>query len=160
MPSVLKILADADPHSKKDIDRIIASEFGVTESEMKEKISCGANKFKNRMGWALINLKNKGLVLKEGKEYRITEIGIRAADTGENRLTAKFLKSLKKSGDDSDNTPKGAAGGGSPQLPPAVSEQAVSTAGELAEEPTPENETSDTANTLPVDFSQYAGAGS
>jgi restriction system protein len=116
MVPVLKILTDGNPHNKKEIDNAIASEFGVTESEMKEKISCGANKFKNRMGWVLINLKNKGLLTKEGKEYRITEIGIHAVNASSNRLTTKFIKSLSKNPkNDPDDTPKGDAGGGSPQ---------------------------------------------
>jgi DNA-directed RNA polymerase specialized sigma24 family protein len=158
MPSVLKILADADPHNKKDIDKTIAAEFGVTESEMKEKISCGANKFKNRMGWALINLRNKGLISKEGREYRITETGVRAVNTGESRLTAKFVKSLNKSDNDSDDTPKGAAGGGSPKAQRVTeSEQAAPSAGESAEYPEPENETADAAGALPVSLSEYAG---
>jgi DNA-directed RNA polymerase specialized sigma24 family protein len=152
MPSVLKILADGELHGKREIDRIAAAEFGVTDSEMKEKISCGANKFKNRMGWALINLKNKGLIKKEGKTYQITDIGAKAASASPVKLTAKFVKSLsedakKKSDDDQ---PK--SGGGSPV---AAEEPATAVAEEPQTEEITAGESVDAGD--PVDLSMYAG---
>jgi DNA-directed RNA polymerase specialized sigma24 family protein len=127
---------------------------------MKEKLSYGASKFKNRVGWAVINLKNKGFLTKEGKEHRITEIGIRAVDAGETRFTAKFVKSLKKisdnSADDSDDTPK-SSGGGSPQVQTVAPDQAVVTVEECSDDAASENETADAEYGQPIDLSQYAG---
>jgi hypothetical protein len=160
MSSILKILADSEPHSKKEIDKTVAVEFGVTEPEMKEKISCGANKFKNRTGWALINLKNKGLITKEGREYRITETGTRAVNAAPKRLTAKFVKSLNKPDEeDSDDTPKDGAGNGSPQVEPSpvIPDQADEPSSEDVEAPNAEIEPAGTENASSVDLSLYAG---
>jgi DNA-directed RNA polymerase specialized sigma24 family protein len=160
MPFVLKVLADGGLYSKKGIDKAAMAEFGVTESEMKEKISCGANKFKNRTGWALINLKNKGLIIKEGKEYHITETGTRAVNAAPNRLTAKFVKSLGKSSDDG---PGGMPGGGAGNEPPQVGQPSViqGPAGEPSaegiEDPNPEIEQAETENAPSIDLSLYAG---
>jgi DNA-directed RNA polymerase specialized sigma24 family protein len=166
MLPVLKILADGESHGKKEIDRAVAAEFGVTESEMREKISCGANKFKNRMGWALINLKNKNLIIKEGKEYRITDTGSQAVKAAPERLTAKFVKSVTKSGSDSDgNTPEG--GTGDEFIPHA--EDSADTAENSVEPPAEDaggdTGAGDTAEAAPpeakedssVDLSAYAG---
>jgi hypothetical protein len=160
MPYILKILADGEPHGKKEIDKTVAVEFGVTEPEMKEKISCGVNKFKNRTGWALINLKNKGLITKEGREYRITETGTRAVDASPKRLTVKFVKSLNKSGDDGfGDTPKGGAGNEPPQVEPpsAAPDQADEPPSEDAEAPNAEVESAETEAAPSVDLNLYAG---
>jgi len=116
MPGVIKALSDGEFHTKKEIDAATISEFGVTESELKEKLKYGASKYKNRVGWALINLKTKGLILKEGLGYKLTETGKKAASDSPAKVTAKYVKSLSKKDDEeeknNDNAPKSDGGGG------------------------------------------------
>jgi DNA-directed RNA polymerase specialized sigma24 family protein len=74
-----------------------------------------------------------------------------------NRLTAKFVKSLKKQSDDSDETPKGGPDGGSVQEPLAIaSGQAEPPLTEPAEIPIPERKAADVEHATPVELTAYA----
>jgi len=116
MPGVLKTLADGELHGKKEIIEATAAEFGVTDSEMKEKLKYGASKYKNRVGWALINLKNKELIRKSGTEYCLTDKGKKAAKDSPAKLTAKYVRSLSSSdnGGESDDDQNGKPENGEP----------------------------------------------
>jgi DNA-directed RNA polymerase specialized sigma24 family protein len=147
--SVLKILGDGELYGKSEIDKAVAVEFNIGEEELKEKISCGANKFKNRMGWAVVNLKGKGLIIKEGKRYKISDLGAKALVASPDKLTTKFVKSLSKSdksadgSDDSDDSDEGGDSGGITQD--------ADNAQEISAEVIP----SDSANSAGIDA--YAG---
>ena len=77
MYPIVKLLEDNQPHSLQEVMGNLATQYTLTEDDLKVKVPSGQmGLFKNRVAWALSYLKNSGLIFypKRGV-YQITETG-------------------------------------------------------------------------------------
>ena len=98
MLPLLRLLKDKQEHSLREaIDRL-GSEFGLSESEMKEMLPSGQQEiFHNRVGWARTYIKKAGLVESTRRgHFQITDRGLRVLDKNPKRIDVKFLDQFEE----------------------------------------------------------------
>lgn len=59
---LLEILSDGAPHKRQEIIEKLAIYFQLTQAQRNEKTPSGANRFATRCGYAILELKLKGLI--------------------------------------------------------------------------------------------------
>jgi len=69
--------------------------FGVTDEEREERVPSGARRFESRVRWAIGNLKRAGLLMKAGREFRITDEGRRVHERGDT-ISEDSLRELRQ----------------------------------------------------------------
>lgn len=96
MLPILKFLKDEKSHPLNLVINGIASEFKLTEEELRIKVPSGQmGLFKNRIAWAISYLKNAGLVFYPQRGvYQITEEGKKVLDQNPAIINIAFLKKL------------------------------------------------------------------
>lgn len=93
MLPLLNELADRKEHTSRDLYRILADRFGLTEEERTQLMNTGRQPlFNNRVGWAQTYLKKAGLLEapKRGS-YRITKRGLEVLSHTPDSITLDTL---------------------------------------------------------------------
>ena len=110
---LLEAIGDGATHSNAEINKALASQFGVTEEELQEMLPSGQNKvFTNRAAWAKAYLKKAGLLESPSRTlFRITEQGKAVLAQRPKNINIAFLKQFpsmdwhkKKQGNDEDTS--------------------------------------------------------
>lgn len=97
MYPIVQLLGDNTPHSLADVLAKMATQFSLTEEDLKVKVPSGQmGLFKNRVAWALSYLKNSGLIFypKRGV-YQITEVGSEVLKQNIDYINIPFLKQFQ-----------------------------------------------------------------
>lgn len=110
---VLKVAADDNVHTRRDIVGNVESMLGITEEDKRELLPSGKqSRFENRVQWAIQYLRRSGLLSNVSRgQYRISERGKTVLATGPAKLDVKFLRQFpeflefvdKRSDDDEDD---------------------------------------------------------
>ena len=89
----LRAIQDGDLHTAKDVQRTIASEMQLLDSDLAEMIPSGRQtKFGNRVNWARTYLNKAGLIETPVRgKYRITAEGLMALSSGD-KIDLKYLE--------------------------------------------------------------------
>ena len=78
MLPLLKLIADKKEHTNQEIAQYIGNVFQLTEEERTELLSSGKTRFYNKVRWALVYLKNAGLLVNTKRAtVRITSRGLK-----------------------------------------------------------------------------------
>ncbi len=90
----LAILSDGAVRHVRDIQKVLASEFKLTEQDLAERIPSGQSTLlENRTGWARTYLKKAGLIEPvERGQYRITSRGMEVLKAKPSRIDVAYLK--------------------------------------------------------------------
>jgi hypothetical protein len=89
----LRFLADGKEHTIGEITEHISEEFGLSNDERRQLLSCGARRFDNRVGWARTCLGKAGLVEGTKRGYcRITERGLQVLHDNPPEINKKYLE--------------------------------------------------------------------
>ena len=93
MLPILRLLKDRQEHSLREAVDRLGSEFGLSESEMKEMLPSGQQEiFHNRVGWARTYIKKAGLVETTRRgHFQITDRGLQVLAKNPKRIDVKFL---------------------------------------------------------------------
>ncbi len=92
MKPYLQILGDKQIHEVKTIKAQLVASFGLTETDLAERLSSGQPVYQNRLNWAKSYLKNSGLLENVSRTtVRITEQGLRVLKDNPNRLDSTYL---------------------------------------------------------------------
>lgn len=82
--------------ANKDCARELAQVFNLTDAELKEISSSGVPRFKDRVDWALLDLRMAGLVERPARgNYQISELGRKVLLGSETELTSADLKKFR-----------------------------------------------------------------
>ena len=94
MLPLLKFAGDGQEHSSRESINHLASEFELTEEELKELLPSGSQAlFGNRVGWASTYIRKAGLIESKRKGFfRITERGKQVLSENLERLDNKYLE--------------------------------------------------------------------
>jgi len=94
MLPVLQIAGDGQEHTTSETIEIIASHFGLTDSDRTELLPSGRQfRFDNRVTWARAYLKMSGLLESLGRgKFRITQGGLEVLQSNPERINIKFLE--------------------------------------------------------------------
>lgn len=93
MLPLLILISDGQDHTHSDSIDVLATEFGLTEEELRERLPSGKqSKFDNRVGWARTHLKKAGLLESTGwGQYRITQRGVDVLNSRPSKINLRFL---------------------------------------------------------------------
>jgi restriction system protein len=93
MLPIMKIAADAEEHTARELRQRIGDELSLSEQERKELLPSGAQPvFTNRIAWARSHLTMAGLLEKTGKgRFRITQRGKDALSSNPSTINMRFL---------------------------------------------------------------------
>ncbi len=93
MLPLLKYLADGKERGLSDSHDVLASQFKLTEDELRELLPSGRQPiFRNRVGWAKSYLKKAGLLTSPMRgRFRISEKGLSLLKESPTEITSKFL---------------------------------------------------------------------
>ncbi|MHB8119572.1 MAG: restriction endonuclease [Methanothrix sp.] len=92
MLPIMKIAADGQEHINSEVWEALATEFKLTDDDLKERLSSGQSTFKNRIAWARSHLKMGGLTENTGLgTFRITERGQNVLKSNPQRIDVRFL---------------------------------------------------------------------
>jgi restriction system protein len=93
MLPVLQIAGDGQEHTTRETIEIIASHFGLTDTERNELLPSGKQfRFDNRVHWARAYLKMAGLLENMGRgKFQITQQGIAVLQSNPSAINNKFL---------------------------------------------------------------------
>ncbi|MDT9276041.1 MULTISPECIES: restriction endonuclease [Limnospira] len=94
MLPLLKLISDGKEHKYRVVIESLASEFQLTDEEIKELLASGKQPiFDNRVGWAKTYLKKAGL-LEDPKRatFVITDLGKQILAQNPDRIDAKYLR--------------------------------------------------------------------
>lgn len=94
MLPLLRLLADDQEHTYREIIEALGTLFHVTEDERKELLASGSQPiFDNRVGWAKTYLKKAGLLDSPRRAtFVITEAGRQVLAANPGRIDAKYLR--------------------------------------------------------------------
>ena len=97
MLPALQFLKDKEPHASAEMYQHIATQFGLSEDDLKIKVPSGQmGLFKNRLTWAVSYLKNAGLVFYPQRAiYQITDAGQNILNANPGKINIAFLKKLE-----------------------------------------------------------------
>jgi len=93
MLPLLKLTADRQEHSRKDIAPVLAAQFALTAEEQAQRLPSGRQEvFLNRIHWARTHLVKAGLLeaTRHGW-FRITALGLDVLKTPPPKITVSFL---------------------------------------------------------------------
>ena len=98
MRPTLAILSDGNEHSVEDLRTHIAESFGLSESDLEERLPSGrAKTFNNRVGWATTYLYRCGLVSRPRRSiYGITERGRAVLEQNPERVDLAVLSQFEE----------------------------------------------------------------
>lgn len=89
---VVKLLADGNIYSTKEIRSFCIKEMQLSQEDVKETFANGNFILPNRIGWALTYLKKAALIAQPGRsQYQLTEEGIRVAKEDLAQLDTNYL---------------------------------------------------------------------
>jgi restriction system protein len=93
MLPIMKIAADGNEHTARELRQRIGDQLGLTEAERKELLPSGTQPvFTNRLAWARAHLTIAGLLEKTGKgRFRITQRGKEALSSNPAAINMRFL---------------------------------------------------------------------
>jgi restriction system protein len=94
MLPLLKFLSDGLEHSKRDCVQALATQFNLSDDELRELLPSGQQEvFDNRVGWARTYLKKAGLIESPRRSiFKITQRGLDVLKTNPAALTVNDLK--------------------------------------------------------------------
>lgn len=94
MLPLLKCVADEQIHKFRELIKLLAQEFKLTEEDRRELLPSGKQHlFDNRVGWANTYLKKAGLLQSEKRGFvQITELGLKVLNSNPNKIDAAFLR--------------------------------------------------------------------
>ena len=98
MLPLLEFLGDQNEHSLREAIDHLATQFKLTEDELKQLLPSGQQAiFNNRVAWARTYLKQAGLLEPTRRGYfRITPRGIEVLNQKPEKINAKFLEQFKE----------------------------------------------------------------
>lgn len=98
MLPTLRLYADHQEHSFREVVESLATELHLTEQERKEMLPSGQQQvFDNRVGWARTYLKKAGLIEATRRAYnRITERGLEILKQNPKRIDVKYLDQFEE----------------------------------------------------------------
>jgi len=101
MLPLMRIGADKQEHSMRQVVDRLATDFKLTDMERKELLPSGRDEvFNNRVGWARTYLKKAGLVeITRWGYFKITERGLALLKENPAKIDTKFLYRYKEFGD-------------------------------------------------------------
>ncbi len=92
MLPVLTFLADGQEHAMRETISALADMFGLTDAERAETLSSGQHTFDNRVRWAVVYMKQAGLLESARRGvYHITERGMETLSQNPARIDINFL---------------------------------------------------------------------
>ena len=92
MLPLLKLLADGQEHSFRDVVENLAPSFTLSEEERKELLPSGQQIFDNRVGWARTYMKKAGLLDATRRGFfKITQRGLEALKQNPSEINIDFL---------------------------------------------------------------------
>lgn len=94
MLPVLTVLADAKPHSIREILEITAKAMGVTEEDRRERLPSGnQTKWANRIAWVGTHFNFAGLITRPARaQMQITERGLKVLKDNPKRVDLRTLQ--------------------------------------------------------------------
>jgi restriction system protein len=94
MLPLLKVVADGQDHSGKELLDTLSERFHLSESELGEQIPSGKQGvFYNRLGWACTYLRHAGLLEAPRRaHYRITDRGRKVLESNPTRVDMRYLE--------------------------------------------------------------------
>jgi restriction system protein len=94
MLPVLQVAGDGQEHTIGETIEIIASTFGLTDTDRKELLPSGTQfRFDNRVHWARSYLKQAGLLDSTGRgKFRVTERGLEVLRSRPEYINVRFLR--------------------------------------------------------------------
>lgn len=98
MLPTLRLYADHQEHSFREVVESLATEFHLTEEERKEMLPSGQQQvFDNRVGWARTYLKKAGLIEATRRAYnKITKRGLDILKQNPKRIDVKYLEQFEE----------------------------------------------------------------
>lgn len=92
MLPILRRFADGKEHDNRSLYEDMAREFGLTESELDQKLPSGTYAFSNRFRWALVYLTNAGLLVQLRRGLRkLAPDGAKVLARKPDRIDTKLL---------------------------------------------------------------------
>ncbi|MDA8086053.1 MAG: hypothetical protein M0Z75_05075 [Nitrospiraceae bacterium] len=92
MLPLLKLLADGQEHSFRDVVENLALSFKLSEAERKELLPSGQQIFDNRVGWARTYMKKAGLLDATRRGFfKITQRGLEVLKQNLSEINIDFL---------------------------------------------------------------------
>ena len=92
MLPLLKLLADGQEHSFRDVVENLAPSFNLSDEERKELLPSGQQIFDNRVGWARTYMKKAGLLDATRRGFfKITQRGLEALKQNLSEINIDFL---------------------------------------------------------------------
>ncbi|MCB0853433.1 MAG: restriction endonuclease [Bacteroidetes bacterium] len=97
MLPLLKYIADGKVYRFRDLIDELATEFKLSEEELKELLPSGQQPiFNNRVGWANTYMKKAGLIKSEKRGYlQITDLGQKVLSDNPQQINVGFLKQFQ-----------------------------------------------------------------
>ncbi|MCB0845662.1 MAG: restriction endonuclease [Bacteroidetes bacterium] len=97
MLPLLKHIADGKVYRFRDLIDELATEFKLSEEELKELLPSGQQPiFNNRVGWANTYMKKAGLIKSEKRGYlQITDLGQKVLSDNPQQINVGFLKQFQ-----------------------------------------------------------------
>ena len=94
MLPILKIVGDGNEHSNHEVYEILAQQFGLNETDRKERIPSDRDQtFDNRVRFALTDLRKALLLSSPGRsKFRITERGMNVLKENPSHIDYEFLR--------------------------------------------------------------------
>jgi restriction system protein len=93
MLPIMKIAADGEEHTARELRQRIGDQLGLSEQERKQLLPSGTQPvFTNRIAWARSHLTMAGMLEKTGKgRFRITQRGKDALSSNPSTINMRFL---------------------------------------------------------------------
>jgi len=94
MLPLLKCVADEQIHKFRELIKLLAQKFELTEEDRRELLPSGKQPlFDNRVGWANTYLKKAGLLQSEKRGFvQITNLGLEVLNSNPEKINAAFLR--------------------------------------------------------------------
>lgn len=76
MIPTLRVLSDGETRHRREFQRLVGEEVGLTDEQRAERLSSGGLKYENRIGWGVSFLTNVGALTRPSRgHYQITDAG-------------------------------------------------------------------------------------
>src|SRR3954462_7245642 len=94
MLPIMKVAADGEEHTPRELRDRIGQQLGLTEEERKELLPSGQQPiFTNRIAWARSHLRMAGLLERTGRgRFRISERGQQVLEQNPARIDLRLLQ--------------------------------------------------------------------
>jgi restriction system protein len=98
MQPLLRLVADKKEHTSSELRERLASEMGLTQSDLEERLPSGTQtKYGHRIQWAVVYLAKAGALQRAARGVVvITDRGLQLLSAGHQRITNKIVAPVSR----------------------------------------------------------------